>query len=138
MLTWQRLVLFVVGLGIGGGVVSPGAAPAENPGPRQRLLWDRGEIQGTVTADGQWLSFPNWHTGDLGVRNLVTGESHLVTHRGGYFKAQGKTEDTAMSPDGRWIAFKWERWDAGAAAEGKYPIRVIGADGRGERVVLSG
>ena len=154
----HRRLMVVAGLAIGVSGVSvrgfdrsaadqapPQASSATAPGtpaPGHRLLWDRaandmGGIHGTVSADGQWLSFPHWLSCGLGVRNLVTGESRLVTKYGHCAKSQGKTEHAATSPDGRLIAFTWERWDPGAEKEGPYQVRVISADGQGEHAVVN-
>jgi hypothetical protein len=113
-------------------------APAgpEQSGPRQRLLWDRAvEVWGTTTSDGRLLSFPDWTTGELGVRDLVTGESRRVIDKGGWLKSGGKVEATAMSPDGRLIAFIWEWTPQGANDE--FEVHVVGADRTDARVLLA-
>jgi Tol biopolymer transport system component len=81
------------------------------------------------------MSFIDWSTGDLAVRNLVTGENRRVTNKGGNEKAMGEAEASCISPDGKRISFNWQRWDAAAAAEGSYELRVINTDGSGERML---
>ena len=57
----------------------------------------------------------DWGTGDLAVRDLVAGQNRRVTNKGGYIKAEAEAEANAISPDGRLIAFAWNRWDKQAA-----------------------
>jgi len=114
-------------------------AVAGNGELRARLVWDRAiDIGGTTTADGRWFSYPDWTTGDVGIRDLITGYSRRLTDKGGYFRAKGEVEGTAISADGKWIAFTWFRWDEAAASDGAIQIRVIGSDGRDERLLLAG
>ncbi len=127
------LPTLLVGSMIGAGTGSS-AQPAAGA-PRERLLWDRAvELWGTTTRDGRLLSFPDWTTGDLGVRDLVSGESRRITDKGGYVKAEGKVEATAISPDGKSVAFAWEHVPQGGPDE--FDLRVIGADGHGERILV--
>jgi WD40 repeat protein len=110
-----------------------GGAPGET---RARLVWDKAiDAWGCVTADGKLMSFIDWSTGDLAVRNLVTGENRRVTNKGGYEKAMGEAEASCISPDGKRISFNWNRWDPAAEMEGGYELRVIDTDGSGERML---
>ena len=106
---------------------------------RTQLLWDNAvDLWGTTSADGRLLSFVDWDTGDLAVRDLVTNQSRRLTDKGGYTKAEGEAEGNAMSPDGKFVAFTWDRWDKDAEKEGSFQLRIVGADGKGERVVVRG
>ncbi len=99
---------------------------------RARLLWDTTmDLFGNATADGRFLCYPDWETGDLGLRDLVTGQSRRVTN----YKPRGDVEWCAIAPDGKRIAFTWCRWDKAAASEG-CELRMIGADGKDERILL--
>lgn len=101
---------------------------------RTRLLWDRATTAwGTVSADGKYLSFPDWSTGEPAVRDLVAGQARRVTNRGGYAKSGGETEITAISADGKQVAFSWCR---GAAGARKCELQIANVDGTGERVLL--
>jgi serine/threonine-protein kinase len=107
------------------------------PGVETRLLWDRAvDLGGTITADGELLSYPDWDTGNLAIRELSTGRTRLVTD-GGYSN-EGEAEGSAIAPDGRYVAFTWRRWDGAASKEGYFELRVIRVDGGNERVLLSG
>lgn len=106
---------------------------------RTQLLWDKAiDDWGTITPDGRLMSFVDWETGDLAVRDLTTGQNRRVTDKGGYIKAEGEAEGNAISPDGKLIAFTWDHWDESAKKEGFFQIRVIGVDGKGERVLVNG
>ncbi len=103
--------------------------------PAARLVWDNAvDLWGTVSADGRYLSFVDWSTGDLAIRDLQTGENRRLTDKGGYDKALGEAEANTISPDGKRVAFGWDRWDP-AKTEGSYELRVIGTDGKGEKVL---
>jgi Tol biopolymer transport system component len=111
----------------------------ESPTEINRLLWDRAvDLWGTATVDGRHLSFTDWDTGDIAVRDLIDGVSHRVTNKGGFEVAGGEAEGSAISPDGSQIAFTWHRWDPATATEGKFQIRVVRRDGSGERVLIGG
>jgi Tol biopolymer transport system component len=118
-------------------LVAKGWSPRQS-GVQTRLLWDKAtDTWGTTTADGRFMSFPDWDTGELGVRDLVAGVSRRVTNNGGY-AIKGEVEGSAISPSGNLIAFAWQRWDAASKTEGAFQMRVVGASGIGERVVLAG
>lgn len=106
-------------------------------GPRTRLLWDEATNEvGSASGDGRHLSFVNWSTADVAIRDLVTGEERRVTNTGGSVKAQGQVEETALSPDGKRIAFVWDGWDQQSVNTGDFfQLRVINADGTGERTL---
>ena len=65
-----------------------------------RLVWDDAiDTWGRVSADGRYLSFVDWSSGDLAVRDLTTGQNRRVTNKGGYEKALGEAEGNVISPD---------------------------------------
>src|SRR5262249_31978899 len=75
-----------------------------------RQIWaGRGvDGAGTPSADGRYLTFTNWATGDLGLRDLVNGANRLLTNTGGWV-ASGDYVDgrSIISPDGRNVAYAW-------------------------------
>jgi Tol biopolymer transport system component len=106
-------------------------------GPRTRLLWDEAtNDEASASGDGRYLSFVDWATGDVAVKDLVTGEERRVTDKGGAVKAQGTAEWTAMSSDGKRIAFIWDTWDEESVkTRDFFQLRVINTDGTGERML---
>lgn len=104
---------------------------------RARLLWDNAiDTWGRATADGRYLSFVDWSTGDLAIRDLTTGENRRLTNKGGFEAAAGEVERNSISPDGKRVAFAWDSWNTSAkATQTFYSLRVIDADGKNERVL---
>ncbi len=106
---------------------------------RARLLWDKAaDLFGTTTSDGRFFCYPDRFTGDLGLRDLVAGQSRRVTNKGGYDKAMGFVEWCAMAPDGKRIAFTWVITDKSVAAGDRWELRMVGADGKDERTLFQG
>ncbi|MCP5116736.1 MAG: hypothetical protein GY953_38405, partial [bacterium] len=72
---------------------------------------------GQPSLDGRYLSFVDWETGDLAVRNLRTGVNHRLTHT-----VPGSGEYayfSTISPDGKQVAYAWFN------EEKFYDLRVI-------------
>jgi Tol biopolymer transport system component len=85
------------------------------------------DIEGSVSADGRFLSFVDWETGDLAVRDLETGMNRRLTNATGELK--DFSLDSLISPDGRQVAYTW------CNSKGFYDLRLIGLDGSGSRVL---
>lgn len=103
---------------------------------RPRLVWDDAiDLWGTVSADGRYLSFVDWETGDVAVRDLRTGTNRRATNHGGYLKARAEAGGNVISPDGSRIAYTWERFDAASMANKAIELRVTGVDGRGDTLL---
>lgn len=103
------------------------AAPVSSA-PRVRQLWAGREVsqEGSVSPDGRSLTYPNWDTGDLGVRDLVTGTNKLLTNTGGWEKSGGEfAQNSRYSPDGKRIAYNWFIPKSG------YELRMMNWDGSG-------
>ena len=94
-----------------------------------RLVWKGPEIElmGAPSPDGRYICYTDWDTGDLAIHDLTTGQNRRLTGQ----KAWDGTfaETSRWSPDGRQIAYTWERGDT---AE----VRVVGLDGAPPRVLL--
>lgn len=84
---------------------------------------------GGPSSDGRYLTFGDWATtGDLAILDLTNGVSHHVTKEGSAY-GYGGAEESALSPDGKQIAYGWFNKDYG------HDLRVIGVDGSALRVV---
>ena len=72
-----------------------------------RQLWSGDGVNGsgTPSADGRYLSFTDWETGDLAVRDLATNTSRRLTNTAAPFGDY--SEGSVISPDGRLIAYNW-------------------------------
>ena len=98
-----------------------------------RKVWGgtRGTVEGSPSPDGRHLSFTDWETGDLAVRDLVTGQNRRLTNKGTWKDSDEYANASAISGDGRQIAFSWRTKDK----EETYELRVVGMDGSQPRVV---
>jgi len=99
-----------------------------------RKVWEgRGEFEGSPSPDGRHFSFHDWETGDLAVRDLVTGQNRRLTNKGswnkGYWKDSEFAASSVISGDGGQIAYAWHN------KEKFYELRVVGIDGSNPRTV---
>jgi Tol biopolymer transport system component len=83
-------------------------------GPRRhemtvRRIWSdpMADTQGEISPDGRSLSFVDWSTGDLAVRDLATGQNRRLTNKGSWEDSQAFALFSSWSPDGRQIAYDW-------------------------------
>jgi len=90
-----------------------------------------GDIQGQISPDGRFLSFTEWEEGgNLGIYNVASGESRLLTDTGSLSTSAGFAEYSVPSPDARSVAYAWF---------GKtYDLCVVGLDGSKPRVLRPG
>jgi Tol biopolymer transport system component len=111
------------------------AAGAGTRGITMRQLWSPAiDTSGTVSADGRYLSFVDWSTGDLAIRDLLTGKNRRLTDKGPWESRTSEAEDSVISPDGKQVAYMWEDWEGGHHV-GDSQIRLINTDGSGDRLL---
>ncbi len=104
--------------------------PAEVRGAEASRVWQRAtDVLGQPTPDGRLLTFVDWATGDLAVRDVITGQERRLTHHGYPQYALAST----VSRDGRQVAYFWT---VGGGAAWQAQLRVIGIEGVNERVVV--
>lgn len=86
-----------------------------------RRVWSGPKVdtEGSVSADGRYLSFPDWNTGNQALHDLVTGEDRVLTNDG---SRQRYAEHSVISPDGKKVAYARYNPDAG-----HYELRVADA-----------
>ena len=84
----------------------------------------------SISDDGRYGSAEDDETGNVAVINLATGETHDVTQYGEWDDSKGFVYESAISRDGKQIAF-WH-FHSGAT---NGSLRVIGVDGKAERVL---
>ena len=84
---------------------------AGEPGvrPSFRRVWadSRTNALGAPSPDGRYLSFVDWETGDLAVRDLATGENHRLTNKGTWKDSAEYAYFSIFSPDSRQVAYAW-------------------------------
>lgn len=97
-----------------------------------RQVWAGSDVDllGSVSPDGRHLSFVDWSTGELAVRDLTNGKVRAITSSGDWSKSIDYAERSVWSADGRRLAYAW------FSPAGQYEMRVISADGGEGRVVL--
>lgn len=87
------------------------ATPQESPVVVRRV-WVGGADDvhpsySSPSPDGRLVTFVDWTTGDLAVRDLVTGETRRLTNTGGWSESNEYARASVFSPDGRQIVYVW-------------------------------
>lgn len=78
---------------------------------------------GSVSSDGVYLSFTNWLTGNLEIRNLQTGENRPLTSEGSMKKPPEQwAEASLITNDAKQVAYLWY-YDKGE--KGFYELRLV-------------
>lgn len=112
-----------------------GGARAEG-GVIARQVWSAPEAdpEGAITADGRLMSLTHWDTGDLAVRDLQASKTKLVTNKGPWEKNWEFSGKSAISPDGKQIAYNWcsQGKNDMCAAE----LRISNLDGSNRRTLF--
>ena len=92
-------------------------------GPVTRRVWagPKTDFFGSVSPDGKYISFVDWDTGDLAVRDLGKGTNHRLTNKGSWESSGEEAEKAIWSPDSNQIAYLW--WTPKG-----YEIRLISLD----------
>jgi Tol biopolymer transport system component len=127
-------VMLALGAVASGPLLTPTRAAAQPlDGIVNRQVWAGPGVDamGGLSPDGRYLSFVDWGTCDLAVRDLSTGENRHLTDQGS-LGCDEFAEYSVVSPDGKLVAYAWYN------KEGAYELRVVGLDGSGRRVLLPG
>jgi Tol biopolymer transport system component len=102
--------------------------------PTLRLVWGGANVDplGAISPDGRLLAYVDWNTGDLAVRDLRLGQSHMVTNKGGNWKTDDYAFSPRWSPDGKRLAYYWYQGKAELNE-----LRITDLSGKNVRVVYS-
>lgn len=101
-------------------VGNPAAAMERHQDIVVRRVWSGPEVDlsGGISSDGRYLSYVDWETGDLAIRDLSTGKNRRLTEAPpGEFAFYSR-----ISPDGRHVAYVW------VDEEHPYHLRVTSVD----------
>jgi Tol biopolymer transport system component len=85
----------------------------------------------SVSFDGRLLTFIDWDTGDLAVRDLSSGQVQRVTNDGSW-EPYECADEAMISPDGEWIAYMWFR----ESSESEYELRLVRVGDPESRLVI--
>lgn len=107
--------------------ISAGSPDRPLDGVSLRLVWpDASDAFGSPTPDGKAMTFVDWSTNGLAVRNLATGDKRvLVTEGRPTYPLQ-----SFVSNDGTRVAYHF------IPGPWQPQLRVVGMDGTGERILL--
>lgn len=132
---YERVVKEYADLAEAAGEARAGLAALTAPSPRggrtARQLWVGADTMGSPSGDGRYVSFTDWSTGDLAVRDLAAGTSRRLTSTGGWVKSGDFAELSAMSPDGRYVAYAW--FTERGTKDHHYDLRLMPLSGDGAK-----
>lgn len=116
--------------------LAAGSTVVSRTDPTVRRLWAEADADnsGAPTADGTALTYVDWNTGDVAVRDLVTGKNRRLTNKGPWSTSTEFASSAVPSPDGKRVAYTWFGRNQNLQ---NVDIRVIGMDGSGEKTVYS-
>ena len=89
------------------------------------------DILGEPSPDGRYLSFVDWITGDLAVRDLATGKNRRLTDKGSWAKSGEFALFSRWSPDGKKIVYNWLN------KEECFDLRIVALDNPKPRILLA-
>ncbi len=76
------------------------------------------DILGAVSPDGRYLSFVDWMTGDLAIRDLASGKNRRLTNKGSWNQSPEFALFSKWAPDSRRVVYQWFK-------EETFELRVI-------------
>jgi Tol biopolymer transport system component len=93
-------------------------------------------VYGAVSPNGRYLSYWDWRTGDLALRDLKLGQDRLLTNEG----SEGNDNSTdyqsvgssVWSADSKQIAYVWQIQDSLSERD---ELRIVGLDGGKPRMI---
>jgi Tol biopolymer transport system component len=109
------------------------AGPAAAKGIVVRQVWSGPGVDtyGTPSPDGRYLSYTDWETGDLAVRELATRKTRRLTNKGTQKPPAVFALNSVISPDNKLVAYSWTN------EYGTYDLCLIGIDGSGNRILYN-
>jgi len=93
------------------------------------------DSSGAPSPDGCYLSFTEWYSANLAVRDVTTGECRNLTDEGTWDGPDQYTEGSIWSPDGKEIAYIWYKYGNADKSENCTELRIVGFDGSKPRIL---
>jgi len=120
----------VMALALAGDPAVPPAFAQQGDDLVVRRVWSGADVDwmGWPSADARLLTFVDWSTGDLAIRDLTTGQNRRLTNKGTWTQANEWAEYSVLSPDEKRVAYAWWVRDG-------YELRVMNIDGTGIRTL---
>ncbi len=88
-------------------------------------------IYGAPSPDGRYLSYVDWDTGDLAIREIATGKKRRLTNKGSWDESFEYAIFSRWSPDGKQIVYEWYN-------DNEFiDLYIIGLDGSKPRILYS-
>jgi Tol biopolymer transport system component len=89
------------------------------------------DILGAPSPDGKYLSFVDWITGDLAIRDLATGKNRRLTDKGSWVESSEFALFSKWSPDGKKIVYNW------CDNDGLFDLRIVGIENPEPKILYS-
>lgn len=104
--------------------LSGSASSGQEPVLTTRRVWAGPSVDtsGSPSPDGRFLGFTDWETGDLAIRNLKTGQTRRLTHKGSWDESGEFAQSPRFSPDGKQLVYVWFNKDS------LWELRLISVD----------
>jgi tetratricopeptide (TPR) repeat protein len=74
---------------------------------RISMVWQGSDMDdsGEISPDGKYLSFVDWDTGDLAIREMSTGKKRKLTDKGSWEESGESADASVWSPDSKQLAY---------------------------------
>lgn len=97
---------------------------------RHIWTWPELTVFGSSSLNGKYLSFVDWTTGDLAIREIATGKQRRITKKGVWDDEHpGYALTSRWSPDSKQVAYTW------VTANNNSELRTVGLDGAESRIL---
>lgn len=83
--------------------------------------------EGAPSPDGRFLTFVDWATGNLAIRDLATGQNRALTRSS--YQQGAEPLYSIISPDGKQVAYAWNIY-----ANRRYNLRILPIGGETDSV----
>jgi Tol biopolymer transport system component len=104
--------------------LTSGAAHSPDMLTVHRICADCGDRQASISVDGTRMTFTDWESGDIAIRDMSSGKlTRLNAKTGSFNDSDEYCESPVLSPDNREVAYLW----SDGKKDGKVQLRTISA-----------